>query len=94
MLDIVNKETVCLLFNMTSVHVQTSPDAGLPSLARNAGLKKKNSLAVPPPMNVDDIPWRGQGGRAPTLSSIEFDKQLDKIAVWMEEWTHDQVGAL
>ena len=36
--------------------------------------------------------WRGHGGRMPTYSSVEFDRQLDKISMWLEKWTHKQVG--
>ena len=35
--------------------------------------------------------WRGHGGRHPTPSSVEFDRQLDKISLWIEDWNHDQV---
>ncbi|CAG2255121.1 FBXW7 [Mytilus edulis] len=34
--------------------------------------------------------WRGHGGRHPTHSSVEFDRQLDKISLWIEEWNHEQ----
>ena len=77
---------------MTSMEIQIQ-DPGLPSLARYP--KKKTNApkcaTPPPPMNIEDIPWRGHGGRAPTMSSVEFDRQLDKISVWLEEWSHDQV---
>ncbi|KAL3884119.1 hypothetical protein ACJMK2_030341, partial [Sinanodonta woodiana] len=36
------------------------------------------------------LDWRGHGGRHPTISSVEFDRQLDKVAMWLENWTHDQ----
>lgn len=36
--------------------------------------------------------WRGHGGRHPTYSSVEFDRQLDKISLWLESWDHSQVG--
>lgn len=77
---------------MTSVEIQRSPDAGLPSLARNGRKKKVKGSTPPPPMNPDDIPWRGHGGRPPTISSVEFDRQLDKIAIWLEDWSHEQVS--
>ena len=35
--------------------------------------------------------WRGYGGGKPSMKSIEFDQQLDKIAIWLEQWDHDQV---
>lgn len=35
--------------------------------------------------------WRGHGGRHPTYSSVEFDRQLDKISLWLESWDHSQV---
>lgn len=75
---------------MASVEIQSSPDGGLPSLARNGRKKKIKGSTPPPPMNPDDIPWRGHGGRPPTMSSVEFDRQLDKIAVWVENWSHEQ----
>ncbi|KAJ8311029.1 hypothetical protein KUTeg_011413 [Tegillarca granosa] len=34
--------------------------------------------------------WRGHGGRHPTASSVEFDRQLDKISIWLEDWNHTQ----
>nr|XP_011450638.2 F-box/WD repeat-containing protein 7 isoform X3 [Crassostrea gigas] len=34
--------------------------------------------------------WRGHGGRHPTYSSVEFDRQLDKISLWLENWDHSQ----
>lgn len=36
--------------------------------------------------------WRGHGGRHPTPSSVEFDRQLDKISLWIEDWNHEQVN--
>ncbi|XP_070188911.1 beta-TrCP-like [Littorina saxatilis] len=38
--------------------------------------------------------WRGHGGRQPTSSSVEFDRQLDKVSIWMEQWEHDTRCAL
>lgn len=38
--------------------------------------------------------WRGHGGRHPTASSVEFDRQLDKISIWLEDWNHTQVNIL
>jgi hypothetical protein len=35
--------------------------------------------------------WRGHGGRHPTYSSVEFDRQLDKISLWIESWDHTEV---
>ncbi|KAL4233353.1 hypothetical protein ACF0H5_008035 [Mactra antiquata] len=75
---------------MTTVELQGSPDPGLPSLARNGKNKRIKGSTPPPALNTEDIPWRGHGGRAPTMSSVEFDRQLDKIAVWLESWNHDQ----
>ena len=67
-------------------------DSPLPSLARVTGRKKpKATLPIPPPVKSVEIPWRGHGGRPPTFSSVEFDRQLDKIAVWLEDWSHEQV---
>ncbi|XP_021369351.1 probable E3 ubiquitin ligase complex SCF subunit sconB isoform X1 [Mizuhopecten yessoensis] len=36
------------------------------------------------------LDWRGHGGRHPTQSSVEFDRQLDKVSMWMENWSHSQ----
>lgn len=77
---------------MATVEIQGSPDLGLPSLARTGGKTKRIKGSTPPPaLNTEDIPWRGHGGRAPTMSSVEYDRQLDRVAVWLETWNHDQV---
>ena len=41
-------------------------------------------------------PWRARdiGGRPPSLRLVEFDRQLDKISLWLEEWSHQQVTSL
>lgn len=56
--------------------------------------KDDNSKAVPT-LTTCSVPskssWRGHGGRHPTPSSVEFDRQLDKISLWIEDWNHDQV---
>ncbi|KAK3098596.1 hypothetical protein FSP39_021090 [Pinctada imbricata] len=45
----------------------------------------------PPRRKTPDVPsWRGHGGRAATYSSVEFDRQLDKISMWIEKWNHIQ----
>ncbi|XP_012941493.1 F-box protein MET30 [Aplysia californica] len=36
------------------------------------------------------VQWRGRGGGLPTPSAVEFDRQLDKISIWLETWTHAQ----
>ncbi|XP_048240296.1 F-box protein MET30-like [Haliotis rufescens] len=36
------------------------------------------------------VTWRGHGGVHPTPSSVEFDRQLDKVAIWLERWDHDE----
>lgn len=80
---------------MSSVAAPSQPsqhDSGLPSLARNTVRKPTKTFTPPPAMKPEDVPWRGHGGRPPTFSSIEFDRQLDKIAVWLEDWNHDQVS--
>ena len=78
---------------MVSVEKLRLPiDSPLPSLARVTARKKtQHAVPIPPPISSREIPWRGHGGRPPTLSSVEFDRQLDKIAVWLETWSHDQV---
>ncbi|WAR08621.1 hypothetical protein MAR_018579 [Mya arenaria] len=65
-------------------------DPCLPSIARGARFRKLPGQTPPPAMSADEVPWRGQGGRPPTMSSVEFDRQLDKISVWLEGWTHEQ----
>ena len=40
----------------------------------------------------DTIPWRGRGGGMPSHSGVEFERQLDKISIWLEGWNHTQVG--
>ena len=37
------------------------------------------------------VSWRGHGGIHPTQSGVEFDRQLDKISLWLEKWDHKQV---
>ena len=39
------------------------------------------------------VKWRGRGGGHPSTSAVEFDKQLDKISIWLENWTHSQVSS-
>ncbi|XP_041354437.1 F-box/WD repeat-containing protein 7-like [Gigantopelta aegis] len=36
------------------------------------------------------LSWRGRGGVHPTQSGVEFDRQLDKISLWLEKWDHNQ----
>lgn len=43
--------------------------------------------------NMGSIEWRGHGGGKPTLQTVDFDQQLDKIAIWLEQWDHEQVLA-
>ena len=38
--------------------------------------------------------WRGYGGIRPTMKTVDFDQQLDKIAIWLEQWDHNQVTTL
>ena len=38
------------------------------------------------------VAWRGHGGRQPTGSSVEFDRQLDKVSIWLEGWDHQTVS--
>ena len=58
-------------------------------------LKKDDNSKIVPTLTTCSVPskatWRGHGGRHPTPSSVEFDRQLDKISLWIEDWNHDQV---
>ena len=36
--------------------------------------------------------WRGMGGRTLTPDSADFDRQLDKISIWLDLWDHKQVS--
>ena len=36
--------------------------------------------------------WRGMGGRTLTPDSADFDRQLDKISIWLDLWDHKQVN--
>ncbi|GFO33397.1 histone-lysine N-methyltransferase SETMAR [Plakobranchus ocellatus] len=38
----------------------------------------------------NSIQWRGRGGGMPTHSGVEFERQLDKISIWLEGWNHTQ----
>lgn len=58
-------------------------------------LRKDDNSQIVPTLTTCSVPskssWRGHGGRHPTPSSVEFDRQLDKISLWIEDWNHDQV---
>lgn len=57
-------------------------------------LRKDDNSQIVPTLTTCSVPskssWRGHGGRHPTPSSVEFDRQLDKISLWIEDWNHDQ----
>lgn len=38
-----------------------------------------------------NIRWRGRGGGLPTSSAVDFDRRLDKISIWLERWSHQEV---
>ena len=42
--------------------------------------------------NEENNIWRGQGGGKTSLHSIQFDKQMDNISLWLEEWDHQTVS--
>ncbi|PVD28511.1 hypothetical protein C0Q70_11099 [Pomacea canaliculata] len=44
---------------------------------------------APDPIRQESLVWRGHGGRHPTHSSVAFDRQLDKVSIWLEQWDHD-----
>ena len=49
-----------------------------------------------PAENLEPGPnsWRGQGGGVSTLDSVQFDRQMDKISLWVEEWDHNTVSEI
>ena len=63
-------------------------------LPRSLQPSRSSTLPVVFEEKKDSYSWRGLGGRKPTVRSIEFDRQLDKLAVWMEQWDHDEVCIL
>ena len=50
--------------------------------------------AGPQSARPQPVLWRGHGGRQPTVSSVEFDRQLDKVSIWLEGWDHDTVSRM
>ena len=43
-------------------------------------------------LTSDRLGWRGFGGALATIDSVLFDRQLDKISIWLDKWTHQQVS--
>jgi hypothetical protein len=74
-----------LVIEMSSVLVT---ERSAPALFSLRLMEKKQTS--PCPMNTSS--WRGLGGRIPSKDSIEFDKQLDKISLWIEKWEHLEVS--
>ena len=64
--------------------------APLPHLTDSAVKTTLSELNKGIPYNT--IPWRGRGGGMPTHSGVEFERQLDKISIWLEGWNHTQVN--
>ena len=56
----------------------------------------KNPATKKPPGKAfnGSLNWRGFGGGPVTLNSVEFDKQLDKISQWIDDWDHNTVSEL
>lgn len=55
--------------------------------------KPSGEVQNPRPLSVrrKSVQWRGHGGRHPTVSSVQFDRQLDKVSIWLEQWSHETV---
>nr|KAG5711219.1 hypothetical protein BaRGS_004863 [Batillaria attramentaria] len=73
-----------------AIHNVTSRKSSLPaiSLVEHVETVRTQAGAVSA-RAAEPVQWRGHGGRHPTNSSVEFDRQLDKISIWLEQWDHD-----
>ena len=56
--------------------------------------KEETSSIVEPKENEEmgNNSWRGQGGGKTSLRSVQFDKQMDNISLWLEGWDHQTVS--
>ena len=73
----------------------TSAAAADPTPPRGGAGRVGTQGAAGPPATArhhQPVLWRGHGGRQPTASSVEFDRQLDKVSIWLERWDHDTVS--
>ena len=73
----------------------------MPSLGQNLNKVTTTSRAVESSpvakvlengRNSENNTWKGQGGGKNSLHSVQFDKQMDKISLWLEEWDHQTVS--
>jgi len=58
------------------------------------GHARPPSLALSRRSELDETAtdWRGKGGRKLTPGSVDFDRQLDKVSIWLDLWDHKQVN--
>ncbi|KAK2186742.1 hypothetical protein NP493_190g01015 [Ridgeia piscesae] len=56
------------------------------------GHARPPSLALSRRSELDETAtdWRGKGGRKLTPGSVDFDRQLDKVSIWLDLWDHKQ----
>jgi hypothetical protein len=80
------------------LHAGAATDATkkIPATITTSSTSVKTQLLSPPSIGDNgqtERPhaWRGFGGLVPTIDRIEYDKQLDRISIWMESWNHEQV---
>ena len=66
-----------------------APKMGNSTKELNVDLSPRNTHQ----MDTDgNSTWRGQGGGKTSLHSVQFDKQMDNISLWLEEWDHQTVS--
>ena len=66
---------------------RTAPKMGNSAKDVNASPRSINE-----PESGGNSTWRGQGGGKTSLHSVQFDKQMDNISLWLEEWDHQTVS--
>ena len=66
---------------------RTAPKMGNSAKDVNASPRSINE-----PESDGNSTWRGQGGGKTSLHSVQFDKQMDNISLWLEEWDHQTVS--
>ena len=78
---------------MADVEAASLEGSDLGSMAQSpSGGGAMVARSLPPVFGANMCLWRGYGGGVPTLNTVEFDKQLDKVSIWLEHWDHEQVG--
>ena len=45
------------------------------------------------PSPMETVLGEGRGGGKTSLHSVQFDKQMDNISLWLEEWDHQTVSS-